>query len=165
MWKLITVVCAIISALSVIGGFFILIFRQGKFFGKLTEHVAGQDKKIEKNCTGLTNLSTNFYNFKTEFERGRYMTESQHAPLCERNTRILTDKMNEVKSAADKDIDEIKDILTAGERRRDESRKEDAVYREKTFTLLSEIKTSVDVIAANHNNLADRVDKLEDARA
>jgi len=152
-YQIVTAAGAVVSAAGVIATGGILIFRQGRFFGKLQEHDQQQDIKIKANCDSLKNLSASFFNFRTDFDRARYMTEKQHDAWCGR-----------MKTDTDKDIDEIKILLATGEKRRDDSRKEDAEYKGKIFDLLSSIKSAVDVIAANHNNLAERVDRLEAKR-
>lgn len=151
LYQIVTIIAAAGSLLTVIIGVVALIFRQGRFFGKLMEHDMNQDQRIEKNCNALKALSVNFYNFKTEFERARYVTHDQHFVICEQRAR-----------ETDRDIDEIKVLISAGEKRREDSRREDSDYREKVFRLLSEIKTSVDVFAANLAHLVERVKKLED---
>jgi hypothetical protein len=88
--------------LTLIVGFGVMIFRQGRFFGQMTEHQTGQDKKIELNCKRIEKVDNEVKTLKD----ARPMTHADHFVLCGRNTVEMKDRMDRKHAEIERRLDE-----------------------------------------------------------
>ncbi|MDW7774675.1 MAG: hypothetical protein SCH71_17475 [Desulfobulbaceae bacterium] len=140
-WKFITVASSMIGSAGVIVGFGAMIYRQGRFFGKMTEHQNNQDTKIKKNCLDLQDLTADFHNFKTSFDTGSYMTVPIHAGIC-------SEKRDTINKRLDDGAEEFKTIRTA--------LKEDRELIHSTRLLLAEVNALLPVVQEQLKTLQAR---------
>jgi len=88
--------------LTLIVGFGVPIFRQGRFFGQMIEHRTGQDKKIEANCKRIEKVD----NEVKELKDSRPMTHADHFVLCGRNSVEMKDRMDRKNAEIERRLDE-----------------------------------------------------------